>query len=120
MEMGQGSRSGYQPIRTLVVGPLEPYVDSWRRELAERGYAPHSITAHAQLMAHLSGWLVATGRSIEALTDEVIEEYLRARRTAGYQNRTTARGRPRWWGICVTCGSSLSVRSHYRRHRSRH
>jgi integrase/recombinase XerD len=94
METDQGSRPGHQPlhIRTLVVGPLAPYADGWRRELAERGYAPHSITAHAQLMAHLSGWLVAAGRSIEALTDESVEEYLRARRAAGYQNRITARG----------------------------
>ena len=91
MKTGQGNRSD-QPVRTLVVGPLEPYADGWRRELAARGYAPHSITGHAQLMAHLSGWLAATSRGVDALTDELVEEYLRARRAAGYQNRTTARG----------------------------
>jgi site-specific recombinase XerD len=62
-----------------------------RAELAARGYAPHSITAHAQLMAHLSGWLTATGRGVEALTGEVVREYALARREAGYQNRTTER-----------------------------
>jgi integrase/recombinase XerD len=92
METGQGSRSGRQPMRTVVVGPLAPYAQGWRQELAARGYAPHSITAHAQLVAHLSGWLAATGVSVDAVTDEVIEEYLRARRAAGYQSRTTARG----------------------------
>jgi integrase/recombinase XerD len=92
METGQGSRSGHQPMRTLVVGPLASYADGWRRELAGRGYASHSITAHAQLMAHLSGWLAATGRGVDALTDAVVEEYVRARRAAGYQSRTTVRG----------------------------
>jgi integrase/recombinase XerD len=92
MEAGHEGRSGLQPMRTVVVGPLAPHAQSWRRELATRGYAPHSITAHAQLMAHLSGWLAATGRGVEALTDELVEEYLRARRAAGYQSRTTTRG----------------------------
>lgn len=92
METGQGSRSGQLPLRTVVVGPLAPYAEGWRRELAARGYAPHSITAHVQLMAHLSGWLAATSRDGDALTEAVIEEYLRARRAAGYQSRTTARG----------------------------
>jgi integrase/recombinase XerD len=92
MEPGQGVRSSHQPMGTVVVGPLAPYAEGWRQEFATRGYAPHSITAHAQLTAHLSGWLAATGRSVDALTDEVVDEYLRARRAAGYQNRTTARG----------------------------
>jgi integrase/recombinase XerD len=85
-----GSRDG-EPARTVVAGPLAPYAHGWRAELAARGFAPHSITAHAQLMAHLSGWLAAAGRGADALTDEVIGEYARDRRAAGYQNRTTAR-----------------------------
>ena len=80
-----------EPARTVVTGPLAPYARGWRAELAARGYAPHSITAHAQLMAHLSGWLTATGRGVEALTGEVVREYALARREAGYQNRTTER-----------------------------
>jgi len=80
-----------EPARTVVTGPLAPYARGWRAELAARGYAPHSITAHAQLMAHLSGWLAATGRGVEALTGEVVREYALARREAGYQNRTTER-----------------------------
>ena len=42
-------------------------------------------------MAHLIGWLVATGRGVDALTDEVIQEYALARCAAGYRYRTTAR-----------------------------
>ena len=76
-----------------MTGPLahRMYAHGWRAELAARGYAPHSVTAHAQLMAHLSGWLAATGRGVDALTGEVVRQYARARRAAGYQNRTTER-----------------------------
>jgi len=81
-----------QPAGTAVTGPLAPYADGWRQELARRGFAPHSITAHAQLIAHLSGWMVATGQGTAALIDEaVVQDYLRARREAGYRNRTTGR-----------------------------
>ena len=86
--MGPG---GGGPARTVVAGPLAPYARGWRSELAARGFAPHSLTAHAQLMAHLSGWLVATGRGVDALTDEVIQEYALARCVAGYRYCTAAR-----------------------------
>jgi site-specific recombinase XerD len=86
----QDSRS-VERLRTAAGGPLAPYVEGWRRELSARGYAPHSIIAHSQLVAHLNGWLVATNRDGAAVTNEVIEEYLRARRTAGYRNHTTVR-----------------------------
>jgi site-specific recombinase XerD len=77
--------------RTVVTGPLAPYAAGWRAELAARGFAPHSITAHAQLTAHLSGWLADTNQGLDALSDEVVEEYLRARGAAGYRSRTTVR-----------------------------
>src|SRR5258708_14218258 len=83
-----GPRRG-EPARTVVTGPLAPYARGWRAELAARGYAPHSITAHAQLLAQLSGWLAATGRGADALTGEVVREYPLARRAAGYPNPTT-------------------------------
>jgi hypothetical protein len=77
--------------RTVVTGPLAPYAAGWRAELAARGFAPHSITAHAQLTAQLSGWLADTNQGLDALSDEVVEEYLRARGAAGYRSRTTVR-----------------------------
>lgn len=91
MEIDRTSAGGDEPARTVVSGPLAPYAQGWRAELAAQGFAPHSITVHAQLMAHLSGWLLATHQDVDALTDEVVDEYLRARRAAGYQNRTTMR-----------------------------
>jgi site-specific recombinase XerD len=74
-----------------VTGPLAPYAEGWRAELASRGFARHSVLAHAQLMAHLSGWLAATGRGVDALTGEVVREYALDRRAAGSQNRTAER-----------------------------
>jgi len=91
MDTGPVGPGRGEPARTVVTGPLAPYARGWRAELAARGYAPHSVTAHAQLMAHLSGWLAATGRGIDALTGEVVREYALARRAAGYQNRATER-----------------------------
>ena len=91
MDTGPMGPGRGEPARTVVTGPLAPYARGWRAELAARGYAPHSVTAHAQLMAHLSGWLAATGRGIDALTGEVAREYALARRAAGYQNRATER-----------------------------
>ena len=52
-----GPRRG-EPARTVVTGPLAPYAEGWRAELAARGFARHSVLAHAQLMAHLSGWMI--------------------------------------------------------------
>ena len=100
-----GPRRG-EPARTVVTGPLAPYARGWRAELAARGYAPHSVTAHAQLMAHLSGWLAATGHGVDALTDEVVREYALARRAAGYQNRATERA------VAPPSGRMVSQRRH--------
>ena len=43
-------------------------------------------------MAHLSRWLVDRGLDEHALTSSVVEEFLRARRVAGYRQWLSARG----------------------------
>jgi hypothetical protein len=85
-----GPRRG-EPARTVVPGPLAPYAEGWRAELAARGFARHSVLAHAQLMAHLSGWMMSAGHDAGSLTDEVIGDYLDARRAAGYRARAGGR-----------------------------
>ena len=79
------------PARLQVSGPLAPYAEGWRAELAARGFARHSVRAHAQLMAHLSRWMADARIPASALTDEVISGYLAARRAGGYQARTGSR-----------------------------
>ena len=81
-----GPRRG-EPARTVVTGPLAPYAEGWRAELAARGFARHSVLAHAQLMAHLSGWMMSAGHGVGSLTGEVIGDYLDARRAAGSRAR---------------------------------
>src|SRR6266851_5663509 len=73
--MESSQRAGH-PSRMQVSGPLAPYADGWRAELAARGFARHSVLAHAQLMAHLSGWMMAAGHDAGSLTGEVAGGYL--------------------------------------------
>src|SRR5712691_8306724 len=44
-----------------VSGPLEPYAEGFRRELAAAGYTRQSVCRHLRLMAEVSRWLGATG-----------------------------------------------------------
>jgi integrase/recombinase XerD len=78
--------------RVRVGGPLGPYSDGFRTELAARGYEPSSAAGQLQVMAHLSRWLVDRGLDEHALTCSVVEEFLRARRVAGYRQWRSARG----------------------------
>jgi integrase/recombinase XerD len=75
------------PSRLQVSGPLAPYAEDWRAELAVRGYSRHTVLAHAQLMAHLSGWMADAGIGVGALTDSMISGYLEARHAEGYRTR---------------------------------
>ncbi len=79
------------PSRLQVSGPLAPYADGWRAELAARGYSRHTVLAHAQLMAHLSRWMAGAGIGARALTDGVVSGYLEARRAEGYRTRAGSR-----------------------------
>src|SRR6266852_4305243 len=88
--MESSQRAGH-PSRIQVSGPLAPYAAAWRAELAARGFARHSVLAHAQLMAHLSGWMMTAGHDAGSLAGEVIGDYLEARRAAGYRDRAGGR-----------------------------
>lgn len=78
--------------RVRVGGPLGPYSDGFRTELTARGYEPSSVAGQLQVMAHLSRWLVDRGLDAHDLTSNVVEEFLRARRVAGYGQWLSARG----------------------------
>jgi integrase/recombinase XerD len=77
------------PTRVQVSGSLAPYAEGFRRDLAAKGYHPQVIGRQARLMADLSTWL--QGRSSGALTAEVIEDYLRARRATGCRDLVSVR-----------------------------
>jgi integrase/recombinase XerD len=71
--------------RVRVCGPLAEHAEGFRAMLAERGYAPSSAAGQLQLMAHLSCWLAGHGRSAGDVTPEAVEQFLLARKSAGYR-----------------------------------
>ena len=77
--------------RVVVAGPLAPFADGLRQELAGRGYALDTVTDHVHLLADLSGWLADGGLTAADLTGEAAGEFLRARRAAGHCTGVTAR-----------------------------
>ena len=77
--------------RIRVTGPLEPYVSGFGAELTERGYTPVSAAHQLRLMAHVSRWLSSKGLGPDDLSLAQVEEFIAARRAAGYANYVTPR-----------------------------
>lgn len=75
-----------------VPGPLAPFAAEFRSTLLAAGYTPLSAVNQLRLMVHLSQWLDARGLSAADLSNERAEEYLAARRAAGYRGLFTRRG----------------------------
>ena len=76
----------------IVAGPLAPFVQGLRRDLASQGYALDTVGDHVHLLADLSGWLSGRGLSVADLTTQVAGEFLRERRAAGRRVGVTPRG----------------------------
>ena len=77
--------------RIRVTGPLEPYVSGFAAELVQRGYTPVSVGHQLRLMAHVSRWLASEGLGPDDLSPAQVEEFVAARRAAGYVNYVTPR-----------------------------
>jgi site-specific recombinase XerD len=75
-----------------VPGPLARYAAGFRSALLAAGYTPLSAVNLMRLMVHLSRWLDARRLSVAKLTEVRVEEYLQARRSAGYTQHYTRRG----------------------------
>jgi site-specific recombinase XerD len=73
---------------------LASYAAGYERWLVERGYGSEAVPKRVWQLAHLSRWLDQEGLSADRLTAERVEQFLAARRAAGY----------------VTWVSSLSLR----------
>ena len=67
-----------------VTGPLARYTVGFKEELADEGYTPLSAANLLRLMAHLSRWMAALNIGPDALGPDRIQEFLEARRSAGY------------------------------------
>jgi site-specific recombinase XerD len=71
-------------LKSLVVGPLEPYAAGFAAELDRQGYTRWVAEKQVSLAAHLSRWLAASGAGPADLTTDLAERYALARREAGY------------------------------------
>jgi len=77
--------------RVCVRGPLQPFAAGFRSRLSDLGYTPLSAVNQMRLLAHLSRWLESAGLGTADLTDDRIEEFLLARRAAGYTGSVSPR-----------------------------
>jgi site-specific recombinase XerD len=67
-----------------VIGPLQPHASGFHRELVRQGYTALSARKQLRLMAHASRWLASRGLEAGDFVPARVEEFLEARRAAGY------------------------------------
>jgi hypothetical protein len=77
--------------RIRVTGPLEPYVSGFVAALVERGYTLVSAAHQLRLMEHVSRWLASERFGPDDLSPARVDEFVAARRAAGYVNYVTPR-----------------------------
>lgn len=80
--------------RSSVVGlegPLVPFLDGFRGELARLGYSPLSVEGHVRLFGHVSRWMAAESVEPGALTSLRVAEFVAARRAEGYRRYVSER-----------------------------
>lgn len=70
-------------------GELAVHVPGLRAALAERGFAPRTITTHVGLLRDLGVWLQDEGLPAGGLTAERVAQFLTARRSAGARGAVT-------------------------------
>lgn len=82
-------------LRSIVDGPLVPFVSGFAEELLHKGYTRTSAEQHVCFIAQLDRWMLAEGVGLGELGASVIEGYLVERRAAGYvQYRSAKAMRP--------------------------
>jgi len=74
-----------------MTGPLAPYADAYRAELAGRGYTPLSAVNELRQVGRLSGWLAASGMTASDLSVERVEEFLVNQRAQGRDRSSWSR-----------------------------
>src|SRR5215472_3506277 len=79
--MMAGARS--RVSRVLVMGPLAPFAEAYRRELRERGYTERSAVSQLRQAARFSCWLEAGQVSVSELGAGRVEEFLGWQRAVG-------------------------------------
>ena len=62
-------------LKSVVVGPLEPYAAGFAAELERQGYTAAAAEKQVGLAAHLSRWMAAAGVEPGGLTAQAAERY---------------------------------------------
>ncbi len=73
-------------------GPLASYAEGFAEELTQAGYSEHTVYQHSLLLAHLSRWMAGRRLDPAGLTADLVDDFLRERRGAGYRAFRTSRG----------------------------
>jgi integrase/recombinase XerD len=81
----------HDPARVRFTGPLAPYAEGFRAELARQGYTAISATNQLRLAAHVSRWLDGRGLEAGALRPALIERFMAERRARGYRQLRSAK-----------------------------
>lgn len=92
------------PSRVRVKGRLEPYAKDFAEELERQGYAPGSAVTQMQLMAHLSRWMDERKLTVGELSPERLDQFVRARRAAGYRHLVSLQSLSRLLDYLVSVG----------------
>ena len=87
-----GSRTATARRRIAVDGPLAPFADGLRRDLAGQGYALDTVGDHVHLLADLSGWLSGRGSDRGGPDERGGRRFLADRRAAGRRVGVSGRG----------------------------
>lgn len=74
-----------------VYGPLASYADGFKESLAGKGYTALSTVNQLRLIGHLSTWLEAEQLAVGDLNTTRVEEFLLARRAAGFTALRTSK-----------------------------
>jgi integrase/recombinase XerD len=67
-----------------VAGPLAPYAEGYERWLVARGFRPRGVPKRVWQLDHVSRWLERERLTAE-LSPERVEQFVAARRAAGYR-----------------------------------
>jgi integrase/recombinase XerD len=69
-----------------LAGPLVLYVDGFRQELSEQGYAVGTVDRNVRILAHLSCWMEDERVVLGELTPGRVQEFVAQRRSEGYRD----------------------------------
>ena len=68
-----------------VSGPLAPYAEAYERWLLARGFRPRAVPRRVWQFDHFSRWLQRGRLTADRLSPERVEQFVAARRAAGYR-----------------------------------